>query len=440
MVPNIEDCFEPKRFLARDASKETSKDFINVGGYKFKSLMDKVEEMIFRQEFDRPDDTHDSDVILVQDIKNLVLFLAPTEMTSKNFVKFLNTESVHSLIKSLIIYFEHFLKILEFILIRREEMVGENAQMQNQDSTEIKRIFSAKLSQYRLLLAREYSRVLLGEGDTNKFYHMKPVVNISLSIKDQQFHECFLAFCTVLVWIAMQRRSVTVINWEIDRLFRSEHFALVQCKLGLSNVEASILYGNNYKRCNYRAQTSPLIQELKNVEDENLPILWIGERKYRGNDIRIAEIELEYIVPSSQLCLIDVSHGILGRPKKLYDAMLNIKWDAVGNENYNLDYDPYRIIRQTFLNIPQLDAEKSRTYCQTYETFYQLKHSNELWKSNMIEKWIRRNDVIKYYKTEGMLTDIWMKCRKELEDMSYGRRVEEIIKDFMERKGKIRKK
>ncbi|XP_073811938.1 protein phosphatase 1 regulatory subunit 36-like [Musca autumnalis] len=440
MKTALESCFEPKVILAKGNSEENNSDYIIVGGYKFKRTLNQVEEMIFCQEFQRPDTTHDSDVILIQDIKNLVLFLAPTEMTTKNFVNFLNTESVHSLFKALIIYFEYFIKILEFTLIRREEMVGERAQMQNQDSIEIKRIFSAHLSQYRLLLAREYSRILLGNGDMNKFYHMKPVVNISLSMKDQQFHECFLAFCTVLVWIAMHRKSFPVIDLEMNRLFRSEHFTLVQSRLGLSQVEASLLYGKNYKRCNYRAQNSPLIQELYNVEKENLPLLWIGERKYRGNDLRIAKIELEYIVPSSQLCLIDVSHGIMGRPKKLYDTMLNIKWPSVRNENFNECYDPYRIIRQAFLNIPQQDDEKRRTSCQTYETYYQLKHSNELWKQNMIEKWIKRNTVTKYYETEGMLTDIWMKCKKELEDSSYGRSVDEIIKDFLVRKEKLRKK
>ncbi|XP_061393937.1 protein phosphatase 1 regulatory subunit 36-like [Musca vetustissima] len=440
MGPKPELCFEPKHILAKRNSGEINEEYIIVGGHKFKRTMDQVEAMIFRQEFERPDNTHDADVILVQDIKNLVLFLAPTQMTTKPFVSFLNTESVHSLLKALIIYFEYFLKVLQFILIRREEMMGEKARMQNQDSIEIKRIFSANISQHRLLLAREYSRILLGNGDMKKFYHMKPVVNISLSTKDQQFHESFLAFCTVLVWIATERRSLTVINWEIDRLFRSEHFALVHCNLGLSNVEARLLYGKHYKRCNYRAQSSPLIQELANVESQNLPLLWVGERKYRGYDIRIAEIELEYIVPSSQLCLIDVSHGILGRPKKLYDTMLHIKWEAVHKENYNEHYDPYRIIRQTYLNIPQMDAEKRRKYCQTYESYYQLKYFNELWPKNMIEKWIKRNSVIGYFKTDGMLTDIRMKCNKELENNSYGRTVEEIIEDFLSRKEKLRKK
>jgi len=51
------------------------------------------------------------------------------------------------------------------------------------------------------------------------------------------------------------------------------------------------LYGRNNKIVNYRTQISPLIQELEHVAEEDMPILWIGERKYRGTDVRIAEME-----------------------------------------------------------------------------------------------------------------------------------------------------
>ncbi|XP_013101496.2 protein phosphatase 1 regulatory subunit 36-like [Stomoxys calcitrans] len=430
----MEDCFVAKEPLAAIPSDEKH---ITIGGFQFLNTMDKVEEMIFSQEFQRSDTTYDADVILLQDIKNLVLFLAPTDIITKEFVHFVNTETVHSLLKVLIMYFEYFLKLMEFIVIRREETKAEKARMQTQQSTEIKRIFSANLSQYRLLLAREYSKILLGNGDMKKFYHLKPLVNISQTLKDQRFHEGFLAFCTLVVWVAQQRRDLEDIEMEINRLFRSEHFSLVRPdKYHLTDVEASLLYGKSYRRCNYRAQNSPLIQELRNIEQKNLPILWIGERKYRGNDLRILQIEYEFIVPSSQLCLIEgVTHGILGRPKILCDTLLNTNWEAV-HDQYYTKYDPYRILMQPYLQLPKLEEME----CQTYESYYQLVRCTELWDSKMLRKWIQRDEVIDYFKNEGMLTDIWMKCRKEVEDNTYGPSVGEIMTKFLARKEKLRKK
>lgn len=434
---------EALRFDSRyEAAKEVTKEeYVIIGGYKFLAEINQLEELIFRQEFQRLDTTHDYEAVLLQDIKDLVLFLAPTEIVTKDFIHFLNTKTVHSFLKALVIYFEHFLKLVEFILIRRDEISGEKAQMQSEESTEIKKIFSMHLMQYRLLLAREYSEILLGNGEMKKFYHIKPIVNISQSIKDKAFHEGFLAFCTYFVWIAMYRRDFDLINMEMNRLFRSEHFSLVRCeRYQFTPLEAAMLYGKNYKRCNYRAQNSPLIMELNNVDKENVPILWIGERKYRGNDLRIFQIELEFIVPESQLCLIDVSHGILGHPRKLYDTMLRIHWEEVRFQNYSEVYDPYRIIRQPYLEIPQLDAEKIRKHCEKYESYYKIVKSFEGWDRKMIKKWSKRDEIVNYFKTEGFLTDVWMKCEKELKDTGYGPSVEEITKKFIARKEKLRKK
>ncbi|KAM7344093.1 protein phosphatase 1 regulatory subunit 36-like [Cochliomyia hominivorax] len=429
--------FESHEETIKHLNKE---EHVVIGGFKFLANINQLEEMIFRQEFQRSDTTHDYEVILIQDIKNLVLFLAPKEIVTKDIIYFLNTKTIHRFLKALIIYFEYFLKLVEFILIRRDEISGEKAQIQSGESTEIKRIYSQHLMQYRLLLAREYSEILLGNGEMKKFYHLKPIVNISQSIKDKFFHESFLAFCTCFVWIAMHRRDLELIDMEMNRLFRSEHFSLRRAeRYEFSKAEAGLLYGKNYKRCNYRAQNSPLIMELNKVEKQNVPLLWLGERKYRGTDLRILQIELEYIVPDSQLCLIDVSQGILGHPKKLYDTMLNINWEAVRFENYSELYDPYRIIRQPYLQIPKLNAEDLRKTCEKYESYYQIKSSFEGWEAKMLKKWLRREEVIKYFKTEGIITDVWIKSQKEIEDTSYGPSVDEIINKFIKRKEKLRK-
>lgn len=422
--------FEP----IKDAELE-KQDYVKTCGFKFNKSLNQLEELIFLQEFQRSELTHDADVILVQDIKNIVLFLAPTEIITKDFVLFLHTFTVDRFLRALIIYFEYYLKMVEYVLIRRDEISGEKAQIQSEDTNEIKRIYSSHLTQHRLLLAREYSIIIAGDGEMKPFYHITPIVNISQSIKDKRFHETFLAFSTQMVWIAMHRRAYDYIDLEMYRLFRSEHFKLKRyAHINFTDAEANMLYGKNYKRVNYRAQNSPLIQELANVSNENLPILWIGERKYRGTDLRIHQLELEYIVPDSQLTLIDVCHGILGHPKKIYNTLLNINWEEVRFQNYSHIYDPYQLVRQPMLKITHIDAEKIRKHAQKFDTYYHVRLQYERASKAVIDKWCRRDAVIAYFTTEGMITNIVTQCERELVRDSYGPSVKEITSKFLARK------
>uniref|UniRef100_A0A1A9W7T2 Protein phosphatase 1 regulatory subunit 36 n=1 Tax=Glossina brevipalpis TaxID=37001 RepID=A0A1A9W7T2_9MUSC len=424
-----------------EASKEAKKDeFMMTNGFRFSTTINQVHELIFRQEFQRPPTSYNSDYITIQDVKNLVAFLIPPKMLTKSLIEFINTQTVASFLKALIIYFEYFLKVVEFILIQRDEITGEKARLLNAEYPDMQRMFSAHLQQYRLLVAREYSQIIMGEGDVKKFYHIKPIVNISRSNFDKPFHEVFLAFCTQAVWITMHRRAYDVIDMEMNRLFRSDHFKLTHYpRLQFTKPEAQTLYGPNYKRCNYRIQNSPLIQELSNVDKHNLPILNIGRRKYRGTDLRIMQIELEYIVDSAHLSLIGLSLGILGHPKEIYNTLLKLDWQAVRENNFSETYDPHGIFRQPHLEIPPLDEEKLRHYSKTHESFYELKKRNELWTPELVRKWKARDAIVSYFEAEGIITDIWVKCLKEVTDTSEGPPVHDIVKKFLDDKGKLRK-
>lgn len=116
--------------------------------------------------------------------------------------------------------------------------------------------------------------------------------------------------------------------------------------------EQQILFGRNDYRCNYRNQRSPLINELLNISPDNNELLWIGCEKYQGTNPRLCRLELEYVTPESQLSLIGYHHGILGHPKSLYNTLLELDWHQVRKQNYTKEYDPYFLIRQPFLEIP----------------------------------------------------------------------------------------
>ncbi|XP_017057493.1 uncharacterized protein LOC108098843 [Drosophila ficusphila] len=426
-------------FEAHNDLENARERFITTNGYKFLRTMDQEEELIFRQEYVRPK-SNNSDTVVIRDIRDLVLYLMPQEFLSYKFVNFMHTPQVHALLHSLIIYFEYYLRLVEFVLIRRDELSGQMAQVQSAQTNDMKQTFSVYLSQYRLLVARNYCLIIGGEGDMAKFYHMKPISNISATIHDKYFHEHFLAVAIQIVWICLHRRAYFIIEMEMNRLFRSEHFVSARPEyLHFTPAERSLLYGRNKKNFNYRIQDSPLIQELKLVLEEDMPILWIGERKYRGSDPRIAQMELEYITPGSQLSLIDISHGILGHPKKLYNTLLSLDWPAVRFSNFSEQYDPYHIIRRPFLEIPQLGELKIRQMSEKYEHFYELSRIFEVCTPQHISKWVRRTSHIEFFKSGGLLTNVVSRCEKELASSSKGPRVDQIIANYFKVMSKIRK-
>lgn len=419
--------------LSRFTEKTWRKDF------PFKDSMEEVEELVFRQVFSRTDKSYDADVVILQDIKNVVLFLAPSCMMQRRFVDFVHTKVVDAFLNALIIYFEYFLKVLEFLLIRRDEVSGKTPQIQSMDSVHIKEMYSEYLIQYRILIAREYSTLITENSETvGAFYHMDPILHISNSVSDQYLHEALIAFSIQVVWIAMHRKSYTVIHGEIDRLVRTNHFSMkLKGALELNSIEKQVLYGKNNVLMNYRKQTSFLIQELIQIEPKNLEILWIGVKKYRGNDMRIAKLEFEFIVPNSQLALVDIAHGILGHPKLLYDTYLNLNWEAVRFAGYSQTFDPYRLVRQPYISIPSWNE-----YNEKHELLRSRFHLNPLREifTELINNWKHRDEIVNYFKAGGILSDTVLECEREIELMKEPIVVfpDAILLNFLERKQKLR--
>ncbi|XP_030246630.1 uncharacterized protein LOC115565564 [Drosophila navojoa] len=118
-----------------------------------------------------------------------------------------------------------------------------------------------------------------------------------------------------------------------------------------------------------------------------------AERKYRGTDLRIAKLELEYIMPSQQLHLIDVTHGIKGHPRKLYDTLLNLNWLAVREEHYSLENDPYHILRQPHLDLSNINELEVRKMSEHYEHLLSLHRIDRPMSAfvdvNIIEKYFK---------------------------------------------------
>ncbi|XP_034117166.1 uncharacterized protein LOC117576496 [Drosophila albomicans] len=425
--------FEPHTDL------EDSKDrYIETNGYRFLRTLNAVEENVFRQEYTQSQPEYEV-VVSINDVRDLVLFLMPKEFMRMRFVDFMHKPAVDKLLHALIIYFEYFLRMVEFVLIRRDEVEGSMSQIQSEQTNELKRICSIHLSQYRMLVARNYSVILKGEGDMAEFYHMKQSVHISATLKDRTFHKHFLAVAIQIVWITMHRRAYHVIEMEMNRLFGSEHFIGQHPEyIKFSAAERSLLYGRRNKIVNYRLQRSPLIQELEHVADEDLPILWIGERLYRGNNIRIASIELEYIVPDTQLRMIDVAHGILGNPKRFFNTILELNWPALRKENYSLTNDPYHLIRQPSLRVPNIKSRRDLKLFKNYEHFLKISQIYEPVPRHRLLKWLQRENKLSSSRIDDT-PNIYTRCENELASKTIGPNVTQIIHNYFEIVTRFRK-
>lgn len=123
---------------------------------KFKNSINAVEEKIFREVFQRANSFHDSDVVTLQDIKNIALFTINSR-AAQNFLAFVHSTLFDEFLHSVVFYVDMFLMVLEFLLIRRDKAL--KGQVRDIFSVRVEQFMSKTLSDRRLLVAREYAQV-----------------------------------------------------------------------------------------------------------------------------------------------------------------------------------------------------------------------------------------------------------------------------------------
>lgn len=121
---------------------------------KFKREMSEVEEAVFVKYFQRSS----TDFISLKDVRNLAMFTLKTKV-SNEFRSFIFSDTFDSFLHSAVFYMDYFLKVLEFLLIRRDE-TKEEEKVRDFRSINIERTMSRQLSHRRLLMSREYSKVI----------------------------------------------------------------------------------------------------------------------------------------------------------------------------------------------------------------------------------------------------------------------------------------
>ncbi|CAO1402977.1 unnamed protein product [Diamesa serratosioi] len=338
-------------------------------GLNFTDYINEPEEEIFCKVFQRPKLYYDSEVITIQDIKNIVLFNIRSGNTKK-LVDFVHTDICDRFLNSLIIYIDYFLLVLEYLLIGRDEIL--DGKIRDTYSLEVERYLSKLLSDRRTLTAREYEMILFSSGQS------AATKNTSVE-KEMQYFESIIHFSIQCVYIAMRRRAFNTITCEINRLFRTNFFNIAKKQYSLYEFdfrEEQILFGlSNYNNSmkNYRQQMSPLIAESFGLLKDNQEVLKSGVEKYQGTSKYLLNLELEYSIPESQIYLVGLRRGILGHPKSLYDTMLNLNENSLRKFKISDNCDPYGLLMPAFIEIytskcPNVERFRDIFYQTTFFT------------------------------------------------------------------------
>lgn len=73
-------------------------------------------------------------------------------------------------------------------------------------------IKSNELADLRSMVSREYMSLILGVDDALPFHHMKNTDNMSLSDKDRRLFETMISVAIRVVWVALQRKNISLIG------------------------------------------------------------------------------------------------------------------------------------------------------------------------------------------------------------------------------------
>ncbi|CAG2065603.1 unnamed protein product [Timema podura] len=167
-------------------------------------------------------------VTFEEDIKDVVLFQVLSPLPAR-FIDFFHTNTVDRFLRALIVYVQYFLQVYDEILLRNRENLHK---LHHPNILKIENKMQETLSELRGMVGREYTSILLGCDEVKKFHHMANRMNTSQGEQDVRLFELLYRMCTRIVWIALQRRYLNLIELELNRLFRTDEFNVVKHQKG----------------------------------------------------------------------------------------------------------------------------------------------------------------------------------------------------------------
>ncbi|XP_030753095.1 uncharacterized protein LOC115880109 [Sitophilus oryzae] len=279
----------------------------------------------FRKHYQRKVKVGDVAVATIQDVKDVAIFTSKVSDLSLEFISYFHTAVMDRFLRSMIVYFQYYLQIWNRMQRRRAET---SRQLRHPRVIVLEDEIRDNLADLRSMVSRDYAAILLGLEDVKMFHHMSNKNNDSLSDKDRKLFE-ILCFMTVkVVWIALFRKNLPLLERETNRLLRTLCFSPVESS-GVplpqaTSEEERLLTGKAFKNEKRLLHRSPIIQEII-FDNHDYRMLAIGLKNIKGADERIRYLEIAYAAPEELLVESGIAVGVLGVDRKYLDTILKPK-------------------------------------------------------------------------------------------------------------------
>ncbi|XP_052751724.1 uncharacterized protein LOC113523515 isoform X2 [Galleria mellonella] len=245
------------------------------GTVEFRDDVDLIEQIRFRRRYQRKLKPGQADVITVQDVKDIALFTAPVGIMSPMLINMLHLPTTERFIRALILYSEYYLQVADEMTLRIIEL---ETKVRTPDCEILEKEYRDNLSDLRLLVAKEYSTML--------------------------------------------------IELEMNRIFKSEIFNAVEHTLRtdyiakMAKEERAVLLGHCVRQDKKLNTRSPLMNEVFCHREIDYRLLGLGVIKCPQMTPRLHYMLQAVAGPEDKLKELGVVVGILGMPRSAFDTML----------------------------------------------------------------------------------------------------------------------
>ncbi|KAJ8936898.1 hypothetical protein NQ318_010925 [Aromia moschata] len=281
----------------------------------------------FRKYFQRRVKLTEPEVVTIQDVKDVALYTCKVSLLSPEFVNYFHTKSMDDFLRSLIIYFQYYFQVWNKMQLRRKEAARK---LRRPIVTDLENVVRDDLSDLRSMVSRNYAIMLLGYGDARPYHHMANKNKESLSDKDRRLFETLMILTTRVIWIALFRKYITLIEKELNRLLRTNTFSPYEHRIDKSTAfdaepqEERVLVGKAFANERKLLHRSPATQELIN-DCHDYKMFAIGITGTEISDARQRYLEAAYSAPEELLEKLEVPVGVLGVQRRYMDPMLKPK-------------------------------------------------------------------------------------------------------------------
>lgn len=176
-------------------------------------LTRNILQIKFKKYYLRKVAPNEPDVIILQDIKDLVMFLLISPVSIK-FINFFHLPIVDRFLRALIIYFQYYIEIWEKLM---EERVATLKKAPNPLAGGHRIKYADELHILRCMLSKEYADLILGCQDTVHYHHIisgkkRSSMTQSQGEKDLRIFEALIHISHRVVWIALHRKHFHLIG------------------------------------------------------------------------------------------------------------------------------------------------------------------------------------------------------------------------------------